>query len=251
MTKDTNIKNNAIKDIHSGHRERLRDEFIQMGIGNDVPPHKVLELILFFTIPRKDTNELAHIVLNYFNNSFPKVMEASIEELVASSKNAPPGVPKITRYTAEHIKLILDIAQYYYGQKAKEEKWLLTKAEASTFLLKNLVNKTVETAYMLCLDNANRFLTCQKIPEGDEFAVSISARQLVKKATQIGATKVLLAHNHPRGVALPSPADIAVTKQIYFALSGIDVKLLDHIIIADNEYVSLSDSAEYSYIFEL
>lgn len=242
-------KKNGVSDIHKGHRQRVWRELTRMGIDENTPAHKVLELMLFFTIPRKDTNELAHTVLNYFDNSFARVMEASVEELMASSETQNKDIPKISEYTASHIKLILELAKYYYTSKAKEEKILMNRITASDFLYKKLADVSVETAHMLCLDNASRFIACPKIAEGDEFAVAISPRQLVKKVTQIGATKVLLAHNHPRGLALPSDADIAVTKQLVSALSGIGARLLDHIIVSDNDYVSLRDSAEYGYIF--
>lgn len=242
---------NLLKDQHKGHRKRVLKEFIDFGIPEDVRPHKVLEMILFFTIPRKNTDELALIVWNYFNKSFVRVMEATIEELIASSENVPPGTPKITEYSARHIKSILEVAKFYYSQKAKEEKWFLTKKDAATFLFKQLVDKNTETTYLLCMDNSSRFLACPKISEGDEFSVSVSPRQLVKKITQIGATNVVLAHNHPRGTALPSDSDIQATKRISFALLGVGAKLVDHIIVADKDFVSLYDSAEYRYIFEL
>lgn len=242
---------NSVSDIHKGHRQRVWRELTKMGIDENTPAHKVLELILFFTIPRKDTNELAHIVLNYFDNSFAKVMEASVEELMASSVTDNKDIPKISEYTASHIKLILEIAKYYYTVKSAEEKTLMNKVEASQFLLKKLVDVNIETVYLLCLDNASRFLACPKIAEGDEFAVAISPRQLVKKVTQIGATKVVIAHNHPRGAALPSAEDINVTKQVAVALSGIGARLVDHIIVADNDFVSLCDSAEYGFIFRI
>lgn len=251
MTENKKVKDGSLDNIHKGHRQRVLKEFVEFGIGEDIRPHKVLEMILFFTIPRKDTNELAYIVWEYFGRSFTRVMEASIEELIASSENVPAGTPKITEYSARHIKSIMEIAKYYYKEKAREEKWALNRREAALFLFKNLVDKNVETVYMLCLDSTNRFLACPKLSEGDEFAVSVSPRQLVKKVTQIGATKVLIAHNHPRGTALPSEADIYTTRQLAIALSGIGAKLLDHVIVADKDFVSIRDSSEYEYLFKL
>lgn len=251
MAEDKKNIEDFLKDQHKGHRQRVLKEFTDFGIPEDIRPHKVLEMILFFTIPRKNTDELALIVWNYFDKSFVKIMEASIEELVASTENAPKGMPKITEYSARHIKSILEVAKYYYISKAKEEKKPFTRKMASDFLLKLLEDKSVEATYLFCMDNLGRFLACPKIAEGDEFSVAISPRDLVKKITQIRATNVILAHNHPRGSALPSKEDIDVTKYISVALSGIKVRLVDHIIVADNDYISLLDSAEYSYIFNL
>lgn len=251
MESSKETKGKKKDNIHAGHRKRVLKNFMKFGIDENSDPHKVLEMMLFFTIPRKDTNDLAHIVLNYFDNSFVNVMEASVEELIASTENADKNIPKISEYTANHLKLILEIAKFYYTEKAREEKRVFSRYMASNFLLKKLVNESVEAVYMLCLDNANRFMACSKIGGGDEFSVMVSTRQLVKKVTQIGASKVLIAHNHPRGVAFPSKEDINTTKSIAIALSSIGAKLIDHIIVAENDYVSMYDSADYKYIFML
>lgn len=243
-------KKKPSKNPHEGHRQRVWQDFTRLGIDDDTPPHKVLELILYFTIPRKDTNELAHVVLDRFQNSLSNVMDASVEQLMAASITDNKDIPRISEYTASHIKLILEIAKYYQTAKAKQDRKVFNKETGSKFLAEKLANASVETAYLLCLDNVNRFLDCPKIAEGDENTVALSYRNIVKLVTQIGATKVLLAHNHPRGLAFPSSADIRVTGEILQALSGISVELIDHIVVADNDYVSMRDSSEYVFLFD-
>lgn len=244
-------KKSSKSTMHAGHRQRVWREFTQNGIDENTPPHKVLELILFFTIPRKDTNELAHIVLERFGGSFANVMEASVEQLMEASVTDNKDIPKISEYTASHIKLMLEIVKYYYSAKAKHEKQLFNRVTASDYLVKKLMHERVEMAYLLCLDSANRFLACPKLSEGDELAVDLSPRKLIETVNKIGATRVILAHNHPRGLAFPSKADIKVTSQIAAALSGINVVFLDHIIVSDNDYVSLYDSKEYGFLFKI
>lgn len=243
-------KKSGVGAVHDGHRQRVWREFTQNGIDENTPPHKVLELILFFTIPRKDTNGLAHIVLQRLGG-FANVMEASVEQLMEASITDDKNIPRITEYTASHIKLMLEIVKYYYTSKVKQEKQLFDRFMASDFLTKKLMNERVEMAYLLCLDNANRFLACPKISEGDELAVSLSPRRMIETVNKIGATKVLLAHNHPRGVALPSNEDIKVTSQLASAFSSINVTFIDHIIVADHDYVSLYDSADYGFLFKI
>ena len=243
-------KEKKLTNIHKGHRKRVWRELTRTGIDESTPPHKVLELMLFFTIPRKDTNELAHIVLDHFGNSFSRLMEASVEEIMEASQTDCKNIPKITEYTASHIKLILDFAKYYYHSKAAEERRLFGRMEATDFLVKKLMDTRVEAAYLLCLDNVGRFLDCSKIGEGSELAVALSSKHLFDKISKIGATQVIIAHNHPKGVALPSTADIESTNRINQALRAMGVKLLDHIIVADNDYVSLHDSANYNYLFD-
>lgn len=243
-------KDNKSGNIHKGHRKRVWQELTRTGIDENTPAHKVLELILFFTIPRKDTNNLAHIMLDHFGNSFSRLMEASVEELMEAGKTDGKDIPKISEYTASHIKLILDFAKYYESAKALDKKLLLSKGEASDFLYRKLMDTRVEEAYVLCMDNVNGFLACPKIGEGSELAVVLSSKKLFERINKVGATKVLLAHNHPKGVALPSPADLQITNQLNLALRAMGVKLLDHIIVAGNDYVSLHDSAEYNYLFD-
>ena len=243
-------KKSVTGSSHNGHRQRVWKEFVENGIGENTPPHKVLELILFFTIPRKDTNALAHIVLERLGG-FANVMEASVEQLMEASVTDNKEIPRITEYTASHIKLMLEIVKYYYSSKAKQEKQLFSRYTASVYLTKKLMNERVEKAYLLCLDNANRYLACPLIAEGDEVAVELSPRKLIETVNKIGATKVLLAHNHPRGLALPSPSDIKITSQISAALSSINVVFMDHIIVADDDYVSLCDSEKYGFIFNM
>lgn len=242
---------NGISGLHNGHRQRVWREFTKNGIDDNTPPHKVLELILFFTIPRKDTNELAHIVLEKFGGSFANVMEATVEQLMEASVTDNKDIPQITEYTASHIKLILEIVKYYQASKSKQEKPLFNRATASEYLVKKLMHERVEKAYILCLDSANRFLDCPKIAEGDEVSVALSPRKLIDIVNKLGATKVLIAHNHPRGIAVPSKADIKFTSQIAPALSGMNVVFLDHIIVADDDYVSLYDSEQYRILFQL
>ena len=242
--------NSGVGGVHDGHRQRVWREFTKNGIDENTPPHKVLELILFFTIPRKDTNELAHVVLQRLGG-FANVMEASVEQLMEASITDNKDIPKISEYTASHIKLMLEIVKYYHSSKAKEEKQLFNRHTASKYLTNLLMHERVEMAYLFCLDHGNRFLGCPKIAEGDELSVALSPRKLIEIVTKIGATKVILAHNHPRGLGLPSRADIKVTAQISPALSGINVDFLDHIIVYENDYVSLRDSNDYGFLFKL
>ncbi len=243
-------KGNKSDNIHKGHRKRVWQELTRTGIDENTPAHKVLELMLFFTIPRKDTNALAHIVLDHFGNSFSKLMEASVEEIIEAGKTDSKDIPKISEYTASHIKLILDFAKYYESAKALEKRMFLTRKEAADFLYRKLMDTRVEAVYLLCMDNANAFLACSKIGEGSEVAVALSSKKLFEKINMVGATKVLLAHNHPKGVAFPSPADLQITNQLNLALRAMGVKLLDHIIVSRDDYVSLHDSAKYNYLFD-
>ena len=100
---------------------------------------------------------------------------------------------------------------------------------------------------MLCLDAKCKMLCCKKISEGDVNSASLSVRKVVETALNSNAISVVLAHNHPGGLAIPSNEDIQTTRRIATALQAVDVKFVDHILVTDDDYVSLSQSG-YSLI---
>lgn len=226
--------------IHDGHRERTRQQFLEQGFSESTPPHKILELLLFYSIPRKDTNGIAHRLIEEFG-SISGVVDAPEEELVK--------IPGITKNSVCLIKLILPIARTYIKDKKAKENIIDNSTKAINYFSGKFLGLTVETAYLLCLDNKGRILGCPKLAEGDELCVAVSARTVVEQVFKTKATTVMLAHNHPKGFAFPSAADITVTRDIATALEHLGVRLLDHIIIADSDCVSMALSEDYKKIF--
>ncbi|MBQ5810607.1 MAG: DNA repair protein RadC [Clostridia bacterium] len=225
--------------LHDGHRDRLRNRFLENGL-ETFYPHNVLELILFYAIPRKDTNELAHNLLNRFG-SFHAVLDAPIEELCK--------VPGIGYNTAVLLKTYLPVARYYAASKGSPDMILDSSELCGNFLLSNFIGLTEEKTLLLCMDNRCKFLACVNVADGDMNSVGVSTRKLVETVLKTGATCVVLAHNHPGGVAIPSPGDVESTKKVAVAMKSIGVSLLDHIIVANDDYVSMAQSAEFKGIF--
>ena len=102
--------------------------------------------------------------------------------------------------------------------------------------------RKVETVFLLCLDAKCKVLCCKEIGEGSVNAAGISVRRVVETALNAGATTVVLAHNHPSGLALPSVEDIQTTRRVATALSAVEIHLADHIVVADGDYVSMVQS---------
>lgn len=229
------------KDIHKGHRKRLKEKFLANGFDETTPQHEVLELLLCFSIPRKDTNELAHFLIERFG-SLVGVLDASEEELLE--------IPLITENTICLLKLILPVAKIYLDTRRSFENCVNDRTEAIELLKSKFFGLTKEVVYMLCLDNKGRILGCPRLSNGSELVVSVSARVVLEHAIKTKATAVMLAHNHPKGFAFPSPGDLKSTAEIKAALSHIGVRLLDHIIVADDDCVSLASSKEYKFLFE-
>lgn len=241
MGKTFNDFESEKSNLHTGHRKRLKEKFLSNGFSDTTPPHEVLELLLCFSIPRKDTNPLAHELIERFG-SIAGVLDAGEEELMEFSG--------ITENTICLLKLILPIAKMYLNDRNSAENCVNNRVEAIELLKRQFLGVTKETVFMLCLDNKGRILGCPKLSEGNELSVSVSARIVIEQVIKTKATTVMIAHNHPKGFAFPSPGDIRVTSEIVAALSHINVRLLDHIIVADDDCVSMASSKEYKFLFE-
>lgn len=193
----------------------------------------VLELLLFYAIPRKDTNEIAHTLLDHFG-SLDRVFEASIPELEA--------VPGVGESSALLISLIPQIMRRYLMVKGSCVSTITGSAEAGKYLVPRLMFEKDEKLLLLCLDAKKSVIACVNLGSGVVNAVDVNVRKVVENAVRHRASSVILAHNHPGGVALPSREDERITIDIAAALKLVGIPLEDHIIVAGDDYVSFADS---------
>lgn len=217
---------------HDGHRERLRDRFAEHGLDNfnDV---NVLELLLFYVRQRCDTNVIAHALLDRFG-SLSAVFEAPIVELM--------NVKGVGQETARILHLIPQVSRRYMISKGQIGKTLSTTKAAGEYMVPLFMYEKDELVYMACLDSACTVLACKMLGKGMPNSTEISIRQIVEMAINYNASNVIIAHNHPNGMAIPSRDDEHTTRQIYTALALVGVRLSDHLIIAGDDYISLADS---------
>ena len=222
--------------IHEGHRQRLKNRFRQEGL-DGFEELQVLELLLFYCIPRQDTNPIAHALLEQFE-TLDQVLDASLEDL--------QKVPGMGESAATFLTLVHAVDRRY--QISKEQHLLIcnTIDECGRYLWSRLKDLRNETVYLLCLDAKCKILCCKKIGEGSVNSAAIPVRRIVEVALGANASSVVLAHNHPSGIAVPSDADKLTTRKVAAALSSVDVQLADHIIVAEDEYISLVQSGIYS-----
>lgn len=220
------------ESIHKGHRERLKQRFLEEGLDN-FTEIQVLELLLFYAIPRSDTNPIAHSLLDHFG-SLAQVLEADVEEL--------KKVPGIKDHAATLLALVIDLCRYYQVNCAQEIEILTTLEDCGKYLVPRFFGRTRETVFLLCLDAKCKVLCCKEIGEGSVNAASISVRKVVETALVANATTVVLAHNHPSGIAVPSNEDIQTTQRIAAALHAVEIHLADHVVVADGDYVSMVQS---------
>ena len=223
--------------IHDGHRARLRASFLEHGLQsmNDI---NALELLLFYALPRRDTNETAHLLLERFG-SLDGVFSAPIEELCE--------VEGVGEYVASLITLIPEIMKKARLSKVREIKQIKCSEDAGEHLLPYFMNEQDEVVYMLCLDAKRVVICCTEMGRGVVNTVDANIRRMAEKALKVKACSVIIAHNHPDGIAIPSREDDVFTKCLYDALETVGIRLEDHIIVADEDYISVADSGMMSF----
>lgn len=221
--------------IHVDHRKRVKERFLTEGLDGFDEVH-ALELLLFYAIPQGDVNPLAHRLLNHFGN-LRQVLEAPTGQLMA--------VDGVKTHTAVLLGLVKGLARQYLISEDKDIKVLRTPEECGRYLKDRFVGRRDETVMLLCLDARRKILACRVISEGSVNSAEVSTRKVVEAALTLNATSVVLAHNHPSGIAVPSMEDIVTTRRMAMALDAVGVMLEDHIVVADRDYVSLRESKYY------
>lgn len=239
MDKNFEEKTTDKTNIHTGHRDRMKEEFLKNGL-EGMQPHRILELLLFYCVPRCDTNPLAHALIERYK-TISGVLDAPVEELIT--------FPGITKNNVGLLKMIIPISRLYLQGKEEKEVYFKSIEDIGDYLLTRFFGFTEEKFGVLCIDATGQPIDFKLLCEGDLNSVGVSTRNIIEYVLSTKATCAVIAHNHPSGIALPSNQDIAITEQVKAALSHIGVKLVDHIIIADNDYVSLYRTQKYKHIF--
>lgn len=222
--------------IHDDHRKRLRERFLEEGL-DTFTEVQVLELLLFYCLPRVDTNPIAHALLDQYK-SLARVMETPVEEL--------KKVSGMGEASATFLALIHAFDRQYQKSKVKDNKILPTIDDCGEYLMSFFKNQRNETVYLLCLDSKCKLLCCKKLGEGSINSASVPIRRVVEIALGNNAVSVVLAHNHPGGLAIPSAEDQLTTRRIAQALDAVEIRLADHIIVAEDDYISLAQSGLYN-----
>ena len=218
--------------VHDGHRDRLRQSYLEHGLMsmNDI---NALELLLFYAIPRRDTNEIAHRLLDRFE-TLDGVFSASAEEL--------QEVEGIGENAAALLTLIPEIMKKSRVSKGREIRQIRSSDDAGAYLLPYFLNERDEVVYLLCLDTKRCVICCAEMGRGVVNSVDTGIRRIVEKALKVRASSVIIAHNHPDGIALPSREDEVFTRALYNALETVGIRLEDHIIVAEDDYTSMADT---------
>lgn len=218
--------------IHDGHREKMRRKFRNGGL-DGFEDHEALELLLYYAIPRRDTNEIAHRLMERYG-SLAAVLAAPVEDL--------QRVEGIGECAATFLKLVPAFCRKAKLSTAGQDVILNSTEKAGAYLVERFAGERNEVIYQLCLDRKGKLLSCKRLSEGGADNANLNVRRLVENALLSSASAVILSHNHPSGIALPSREDYSTTRQVQEALSTVGIPLVDHIIVAEDDFVSMADS---------
>lgn len=223
------------KNLHAGHRKRMRQRFRETGLAG-FAEHEVLELLLFYSNPQKNTNPDGHRLINRFG-SLKGVLDASYEEL--------QEVEGIGEASATLIRLLPQIYKLY-SISEQRNKPLKKIDDRCRFFYEQLGAESKQEVLLLaCLDDRlhlrNVYEVAREIPD----AVHVDTQKLIKSALLTGCTNFMLAHNHPMGVPLASYEDVTTTVSIAKLMKNMSLKLVDHIIVADGRSISMAQTGCY------
>jgi DNA repair protein RadC len=219
--------------VHTGHRARMKERFAESD-GKGLADHELLEMLLYYIIPRCDTNDLAHRLIEEFG-SLSDVLEADAALLCR--------VDGIKESAALYLKLLGETARRYTAGKLLSEESdkpvFDTPAKIAAFMMPRYMGINVERVYLLLFDNAMHLIDCYHVCDGSISGVALSIRRVVERAYRKGATAAILTHNHPGGMVVPSGDDIQLTRRLDEALRLMEIPLLEHYVFAGRKYAPI------------
>ncbi len=226
------------KNVHDGHRERKRKDFLNRDF-ESMPEHEILEILLYYSREQGDTNDIAHDLINTFG-SLENVFSAHYEDLIK--------VNGVGERTAVMLILFARLS-LRYAAYLSEEKADVDNGEIARSLINEFKHKTKEKVIALYFDDSGKLMNKVPICDGDVDEASFRVRDVVEAAFRCQGKKIILVHNHPQGLAVPSVGDIETTKNVKRALWPLGLELIDHWIIAGDDCLSLKNDKKYSYLF--
>lgn len=217
------------ENVHKNHRKRMRERLFNNG-AESFHDHELLEMFLFMSDRRRDTNETAHVLLNKYG-SLKNVFTASLDGLMQVNGIKTVAVSNIL--TVGEIMRRIDIDPISCPRTFE------SSAQIGEYFVKKYKYSAVEEFYLMLLGNGMAVKNCIRISQGDAHSTQVNIKNILKEVVIHDATGVVISHNHPDGVLKASREDAIMTSDIAFALRSIDVELIDHILVANNKYISI------------
>ena len=223
---------------NAGHRARLRERFRENQGFDGFSDHEVLELLLTYASPRKDTKDEAKALLETFGN-LKGVFEARPEQLTA--------VPGVGEIQATFVSMMLPLTRVVLKCEMQDPRQISNRRELEYFCKEIQMGRRVETFWVICVNAQCRVLGSRKISEGSLSEVSAYPRLVMETALNYNAHSVFFCHNHPGGTCAPSAEDIASTLQLQRLLNGVGISVLDHMIIAGAGSYSMAQHGDIEF----
>lgn len=236
MGKTDSLKNNA--NVHDGHRERMRLRFRETGSFDGFSEHEIIEMLLFYTHPRRNTNEIAHELINRFG-SIAGIIEAEYDDLIK--------IKYITDGAATLFKMLPKFLPVYYNSKNNGMIYDNSQKLIALFepYFVGLAHEEFRAAYF---DNKLALIRNVALDSGDTSGTAVNIRKLVEIALRENAATVAIAHNHPKTASKPSSGDFNTTQQIIDVLKPMKIDFLDHVIVGEDKTISLRDDAYIKFL---
>ena len=236
-------ENNKLKNLHEGHRKRLRSRLNNISWLN-CEEHEIMEYLLTFPRTRGDTNAIAHRLINAFG-SVANVIDAPVEKLIKIE-----GVGEVT---ATFLHNIPNLFLIYKNSKSKEKPILTTPQQVFDYFGKTFNHFPNEELHLLLLDINNKLINTKVIARGDANKVDFLPQEIPSQAVLVGAKRAIMIHNHPDKNPTPSDEDIQVTYQLYSSLAACGIDLVEHLIVCqdDESYYSFSTSGIMAQFYNI
>lgn len=213
---------------HGGHRARVKQRYAVGGL-DAFSPHEIVEMLLFFGIPQRDTNLLAHRLIDQFGN-VSNILSAD-KELLMNVEGMTPGAVTL-------LKFVNDLQSYCANEKHPFGVQLMKIDQWVSYLMPRFDKLGVEEVWIVTMDVLSRVHGVHCVSKGSPLSSDVNIRKIVQLALEDNATKIILAHNHPSGIAIPSEADVQSTMMLSNSLATVNIRLVDHLIYAGDECVS-------------
>ncbi len=225
---------------HEGHRQRMKERFLANGL-DGFSDHEIVELLLFYAIPYRDTNPLAHALTKHFG-SWTQIVSANYQDLMA--------VPGMTPNVATLLTLIGHTSTRYYQDIVMGDVvQLFNTNQMAEYLIPWFLGEKNESVVMVSMDNKRKVLNTTRIFRGSVNSAQFNTRLAVQQALRDNATQIILAHNHPNGFCFPSDADADTTEHLIEVLRPLDIRVVDHLIISDGDCLCMSLTPGVSEMF--
>lgn len=216
-----------------GHRQRVKERFLKEG-PESFTNEDLLELLLFFGLPRQDTRGIARALLHRFKGRLDKVLDAPLEELIKFPRLGPLAILP--------LKVVHEVAKRYLKARSEDVHYLKSPKEVYEYLIYELKGEKREVFIVIYLATDLKVLSLEKLFIGTINESVIYPREIFGRAYQLGASQIVLVHNHPSGSLTPSQADKNLTKQLLLAGHLLQIKVVDHLIIGIDNYFSFAEA---------